>query len=144
MLIKSTHGVRSHPLQQHQRVHAQVVPHHPLLPNHQTHLRYLPTHSVRQQQVVSKLNARPLAKRGWMMLAEVFKYSWLYQFFIFGMAFSMWATFYFPVLWVYQANNKGRTYEACMAKEKAFKKKKRELEEAEEAAEAAAEAAEEE
>merc|ERR1719445_512520 len=99
---------------------------------------------VRQQQVVSKLNARPFAKRGWMLLAEVFKYSWLYQFFIFGMAFSMWATFYFPVLWVYQANNRERTYEACMKKERAFKKKKRELEEAEEAAEAAAEAEEEE
>ena len=111
-----------------------MVPHHPLLPDHQAHLRYPPRHSGRQQQVVSKLNARPFSKRGWRVVGELFKYSWAYQFFIFGLAFSMWATFYYPVLWVYQANNRGRTYEAAMLKEKAWKKKKREEEEAEEGA----------
>ena len=65
---------------------------------------------AKQQQVVSKWNAKPFPKRGWRMLGDVFHHSWVYQMFIFGLAFGMWATFYFPVLWVYQANNRARTY----------------------------------
>lgn len=82
-----------------------------------------------------------MVKRGWRLLGEVFKYSWAYQIFMFGLCFSVWASLYFPCLWIYQANNKARGYEAAMVKERAHKKKLKEIEEAEEAAEAAAEAA---
>lgn len=74
-------------------------------------------------------------KRGWRLIGEAFKYSWLYQFFIFGLTFGLWATFYYPTLYVYQANNKHRTYEAAITKERAHKKKLRELEAAEESSE---------
>jgi len=38
----------------------------------------------------------------------------------------MWSAIYFPVLSIYQSNNKHRTFEAAMAKEKAYKKAQRE------------------
>jgi len=40
----------------------------------------------------------------------------------------MWATFYYPVLYIYQSNNKHRGYEAAMIKERAHKKKLKDLE----------------
>lgn len=58
----------------------------------------------------------------------------MYQVFMFGLVFGLWATFYYPVLHVYQANNKHRTYEAAMTKERAFKKLQKEKEAAAEAA----------
>lgn len=60
---------------------------------------------------------------------------------MFGMCFGLWASIFYPCLWLYQYNNKGRTYEAAMLVERAYKKKVKEQEDAEEAAEAAAEAA---
>ncbi len=71
-------------------------------------------------------------------MGEVFKYSWAYQFFIFGLTFGLWATFYYPTLYVYQANNQHRTFNAAIAKERAHKKKLREAEAAAEAAEGGA------
>jgi hypothetical protein len=53
---------------------------------------------------------------------------------MFGLCFGIWSVFYFPVLSLYQANNKHRTYEAAMAREKAYKKAQREKELAEQAA----------
>lgn len=58
----------------------------------------------------------------------------MYQVFMFGLVFGIWASFYYPVLFVYQANNKHRTYDAAIAKEKAYKKLQREKEAAAEAA----------
>ena len=72
-------------------------------------------------------------------MGELFHYSWAYQIFMFGLCFSLWASIYFPFLWLYQYNNRNRTFEAAMKKERAYKKKLREQEEAEEAAERAAE-----
>ena len=46
----------------------------------------------------------------------------------------MWSAIYFPMLSLYQSNNKHRTYEAAMAKEKTFKKAQKEKELAEQAA----------
>jgi uncharacterized membrane protein len=87
---------------------------------------------------VSRWNAQPIVKRGWRLVGEVFKYSWAYQLFIFGLTFGLWATFYFPTLYVYQANNAHRTFNAAITKERAHKKKIRDAEIAAEEAEAAA------
>jgi hypothetical protein len=113
-----------------------VVPDHPLLSDSEASLRYSGKYAGRQAQVVSRWNAQPLVKRGWRLIGEVFKYSWAYQLFIFGLTFGLWATFYFPTLYVYQANNAHRTFAAAIAKEKAHKRKLREAEAAAEAAEA--------
>lgn len=53
---------------------------------------------------------------------------------MFGLCFSIWSAIYFPVLTLYQSNNKHRTFEAAIAKEKAYKKAQREKELAEQAA----------
>ena len=82
-----------------------------------------------------------MVKRGWRLLGETWKYSWAYQLTMFGMCFGIWASIFFPCLWLYQYNNRNRTYEACMVKERAYKKKLREQEEAEEEAERLAEEA---
>lgn len=105
-----------------------MVPHYPLLPNRQARLRYIRCHLGRQQQVVSRWNAQPIVKRGWRIVGEIFKYGWAYQFFVFGLTFGLWAAFYYPTLYVYQANNAHRGYAAAIAKEKAHKKKLREAE----------------
>ena len=60
---------------------------------------------------------------------------------MFGLCFGLWASIYFPCIWIYQYNNRGRTFEAAMTKERAYKKKLREQELAEEEAERAAEEA---
>jgi hypothetical protein len=99
-----------------------------LLSNHKTRLQYRIIHLGRPAQVVSKWNALPLTKRGWRLVGEVFNYSWAYQFFIFGLSFAIWAGFFFPVLYIYQKNNTHRTFEAAIGKERAHKKKLRELE----------------
>ena len=80
-----------------------------------------------------------MVKRGWRLVGELFNYSWAYQIFIFGLTFGIWASIYFPCLWIYQANNKSRGFEAAITKERAHKKKLRDIEEAEEAAEREAE-----
>jgi len=67
-------------------------------------------------------------------VGRLFQYSWAYQIFIFGLSFGLWATFYYPMLWIYQANNKHRTFQAAIAKEKAFKRAMREKEQAEQTA----------
>ena len=74
------------------------------------------------------------------MLGVVFNSSWLYQVFVFGLTFGFWAAIYFPTLYVYRSNNIHRTYEAAMIKERAHKKKLRDLEKLEEEAAAASEA----
>jgi hypothetical protein len=132
-------GLRTHPVQQHQGVHSQELPHYPLLADRQTSLRYSLPHLVRQPQVVSKWNANPAVKRGWRLLGTLFQSSWAYQIFMFGLVFTMWGTFYFPCLWFYQYNNQHRSFEAAITKERAHKKKLREAEEAEEAAAGASE-----
>lgn len=71
----------------------------------------------------------------------LFNSSWLYQVFVFSIAFGIWAGITYPVLYVYQSNNKHRTFAAAIAKERAHKKKLRELEKQAEEAEAAAAAA---
>jgi hypothetical protein len=81
--------------------------------------------------VVSKWNARPYTKRAWRLLGTLFESSWMYQVFMFGLVFGIWASFYFPVLHVYQYNNRHRTLEAAMVKERANKKALREKELAE-------------
>lgn len=60
--------------------------------------------------------------------------SWLWQVFIFGVAFFGCYAIMEPCLYFYRANNVHRTYEAAIKKEKAHKKKLREAEEAEAAA----------
>lgn len=80
-------------------------------------------------------------KQGWRLLGTLFNSSWLYQIFMFGLCFGIWSSIYFPTLWLYQYDNRNRTYEACMIKERAHKKKLRDQELAEEEAENAATAA---
>ena len=63
-------------------------------------------------------------------MGKVFNEPWAYQIFMFGLAFGIWAVFFYPALWLYQYNNRNRTYEAAMLKERAYKKKLREQEEA--------------
>ena len=75
-------------------------------------------------QVVSSFNSSPGAKAGWRLFGKVFQqYSWMWQVFIFGAAFVMYYAIYTPVVTIYQSNNKNRTYEAAMIKERAHKKK---------------------
>jgi hypothetical protein len=74
------------------------------------------------------------------MLGVLFNSSWLYQVLVFGLAFGFWAAIYFPTLYVYRSNNKHRTYEAAIAKERAHKKKLKELEKQAEDEAAASEA----
>lgn len=59
----------------------------------------------------------------------------MWQIFIFGLAFSMYYAIVIPTLAIYKSNNKHRTYEAAMIKERAHKKKLKELEDAEAASE---------
>ena len=69
----------------------------------------------------------------WRNFAFVFqRHSFLWQVLLFSIAFVGFYMVRQPILAIYKANNKNRTYEAAMVKEKAYKKKMRELEEAEE------------
>jgi hypothetical protein len=68
------------------------------------------------------------------LLGKLFQFSWAYQVFVFGLCFGIWSGIFFPVLSIYQTNNKHRTYEAAMAKERAYKKAQKEKELAEQAA----------
>ena len=56
----------------------------------------------------------------------------MWQIFIVSVAAFTYYLVEIPMLSIYQANNKHRTFEAAMNREKAYKKKMRELEEAEE------------
>jgi hypothetical protein len=133
--------VRTHPVQQYPGVHPQSLSDHPLFADCQALVRYISVNAGKRPQVVSKWNANPMVKRGWRLVGELFNYSWAYQIFIFGLTFGIWASIFFPCLWLYKYNNTGRTYEAAMIKERAHKKKLKDIEEAEEAAERAAEEA---
>jgi len=82
-----------------------------------------------------------MVKRGWRLVGQAFHYSWAYQLFMFGLCFGLWSSIFFPCLWLYQFNNRHRTYDAAMLKERAYKRKLKEQEDAEEAAERAAEEA---
>ena len=94
--------------------------------NFQYHILFI---SERAPQVVSAFNANPSMKAGWRLFARVFQYnSWMWQVFIFSTSFVMYYTIYIPFVAVYQSNNAHRTYEAAITKEKAHKKKLRELE----------------
>lgn len=62
----------------------------------------------------------------------------MWQVFVFGLAFTFYYTITIPFITVYQSNNNHRTFESAMIKERAHKKKLKEIEDAEEAAEAAA------
>jgi hypothetical protein len=83
-------------------------------------------------QVVSGFNANPNTKSGWRLFGKVFQQnSWMWQIFIFSTAFAMYYTIYYPFVTAYKTNNAHRTYEAAMIKERAHKKKLKELEDAE-------------
>ena len=56
----------------------------------------------------------------------------MWQAFIVFLCFASFHAIYDPWLTIYRSNNTHRTYEAAMAKEKAHKKKLKELEKAEE------------
>lgn len=104
-----------------------MVSNYSLLTNCQTHFQYLfSLISGRQPQVISGFNANPNVKSAWRVFARVFQHnSWMWQVFIFGLAFTMYYAIYTPFVAIYQSNNKHRTYEAAIAKEKAHKKKLR-------------------
>jgi len=66
------------------------------------------------------------------VFAKVFQQnSWMWQIFIFGSAFVMYYAIYTPFVTIYQTNNAHRTYEAAMIKERAHKKKLKDIEDAE-------------
>ena len=82
------------------------------------------------------MNANPRVKAMWRMFAATTqRNSWAWQIFIFGLTITFFHMLYDPFLYFYRLNNKHRTYEAAMVKEKAHQKKLREAEEAEEAEE---------
>lgn len=56
----------------------------------------------------------------------------MWQVFIVMVAFTTYYTLTIPIIELYKSNNTHRTYEACIAKERAHKKKLREEEEKEE------------
>lgn len=111
-----------------------MVPYHSLLSDRQANFQYdLPLMSGRGTQVVSTMNANSTTKFGWRMLGRVFQQnSWMWQIFIFSLAFVMYYSIYIPFKTVYQSNNAHRTYEAAMVRERAHKKKLKEAEEASE------------
>ena len=87
---------------------------------------------ARGPQMVSAFNAAPATKKTWRFFAATVQAnSWAYQILIFGIAFFLFHSFYDPFLYFYIANNKHRTYEAAMVKERAHKKKLKDLEAAE-------------
>lgn len=110
-----------------------MVPHHSLLPNRQTTFQYaLSSISGRGPQVVSAFNANPNTKSGWRLFARVFQQnSWMWQVFIFSTAFAMYYAIYLPIVTAYQTNNAHRTYDAAITKERAHKKKLKDIEDAE-------------
>ena len=90
----------------------------------------------RSAQVVSTFNSSPTTKAGWKLFARVFQQnSWMWQIFIFSTAFVMYYSIYTPLVAIYQSNNKHRTYDAAITKEKAHKKKLKDLEDAAESSE---------
>lgn len=117
-----------------------MVWHYPLLSNSEASIWYRIVNSGRKPQVVSAFNSSPAVKSMWRNFAFVFqRHSWAWQIFIVGLTFVFFHIVRDPILAIYQANNTHRGYKAAITKEKAYKKKMRELEEAEEAAEAAEE-----
>ena len=88
--------------------------------------------SVRKPQNVWHINTLDSTKRMWRNFAFVFqRHSFMWQVLLFSIAFVGFYMVREPILAIYKANNRHRTYNAAMAKEKAHKKKLRELEEAE-------------
>lgn len=53
------------------------------------------------------------------------RYSWLWQVMIFSISFATFHMIYDTILFAYVQNNKHRTYEAAMVRERAHKKKLR-------------------
>jgi hypothetical protein len=81
----------------------------------------------RKPQVVSIFNSNPAVKQGWRLFARVFQQnSFMWQAFICGLSIAIYFFFYSPMVSLYKANNKHRTYEAAIAKEKAHKRKLKE------------------
>lgn len=79
------------------------------------------------------MNANPAVKKMWRNFAFVFqRHSFMWQFVILFFAFASLHVCYDPLLAIYRSNNTHRTYQAAMVKERAHKKKLREMEEAEE------------
>ncbi len=56
-----------------------------------------------------------------------------YQLFFFFVVFGITSVFFYPSLWAYQSNNRHRTLDVAIAREKEYQKKKAEEEAAEEA-----------
>ena len=111
-----------------------MVPHHSLLPRRQTNFQYdLPLMSERGTQVVSAMNSNPQTKSLWRLFGRTFQQnSWMWQIFVFSLAFVMYYSIYIPFKSVYQSNNAHRTYSAAITREKAHKMKLKEAEEASE------------
>ena len=110
-----------------------MVSYYPLLTDSQASLRYKSSHVGRKPQVVSTLNANPNVKSLWRNFAFVFqRHTFMWQAFIVFLCFASFHAIYDPWLIIYRSNNTHRTYEAAMTKERAHKKKLRELEKAEE------------
>lgn len=56
-----------------------------------------------------------------------------YQLFFFFVVFGITSVFFYPSLWAYQSNNRHRTLDVAIAREKEYQKKKAEEDSAEEA-----------
>lgn len=81
---------------------------------------------------MSTFNSTSSAKAMWRGFAFVFqRHSFMWQIFIFGLTITTFYLVKTPLLTLYQTNNVNRGYKAAMAKEKAHKKRLRELEEKE-------------
>jgi hypothetical protein len=74
-----------------------------------------------------------LTKAGWRLLGKVQLNTPAWWMFTLGLTFLFWAGSYYSVLYLYQRNNRHRTFEAAIAKEKAHKKRLRDAELAAEA-----------
>jgi hypothetical protein len=87
-------------------------------------------------KLVARINAAKTSSRPfWTIIQVVFqRHSWAWQMLIFGICFTSYYVIKEPMVAFYKFNNTGRTYEAAMTKERAHKKKLREIEEAEAAA----------
>ena len=111
-----------------------MVPHHSLLPNREANFQYnFPLMSGRGTQVVSAMNSNTQTKSLWRLFGRtVQQNSWMWQIFVFSLAFVMYYSIYIPFKSIYQSNNAHRTYQAAITRERAHKKKLKDAEEASE------------